>query len=156
MNNLALNLASQNKLDQAIDMLRKAKEVSPGRVELERNMRIITTLKEGADDFTIKQQQSKKSADAKPAPAKKEDIIVTEEVTVKKETTVITTKKAEADKGDVDTKQLPPSKAQAAKPVTVKKEVVIKKDAGPSKVEPAASAKATNARGSVQNFNSGN
>lgn len=29
MNNLALNLASQNKLDQAIDMLQKAKAISP-------------------------------------------------------------------------------------------------------------------------------
>ncbi|PZO79141.1 MAG: hypothetical protein DI626_11665, partial [Micavibrio aeruginosavorus] len=39
MNNLALNLASQNKLDQAYDMLQKAKEISPGRTEIERNLR---------------------------------------------------------------------------------------------------------------------
>lgn len=67
MNNLALNLASQNKLDQAIDMLLKAKEISPGRTEIERNLRIIRTLQEGADDFIVKQEQEKK----KVAPAAK-------------------------------------------------------------------------------------
>lgn len=82
MNNLALNLAAQNKLDQAIDMLRKAQEISPGRMEIERNMRIITTLKEGADDFLIKKQEAAapvKKAEAKKAeadakPAAKQDI----------------------------------------------------------------------------------
>ncbi len=69
MNNLALNLASQNKLDQAIDMLKKAQEISPGRIELERNMRIITTLKESADDFIIKQEAQKNPP--KVAPVKK-------------------------------------------------------------------------------------
>ncbi len=62
MNNLALNLASQNKLDQAIDMLKRAKEISPGRVEIERNIRIISTLQEGADDFITKQQAAKPAA----------------------------------------------------------------------------------------------
>lgn len=150
MNNLALNLASQNKLDQAIDMLRKAKEISPGRVELERNMRIITTLKEDADDFIVKQEAEKKAASAKPAPAKKE--AAKADVTVKDEKPA-SAKKAAAKKGNVDEKQLPAGKAQAAKPVTVKKEVVIKKNTAPSKVEPAASDKPVNARGSVQNFN---
>jgi len=84
LNNLALNLASQNKLDQAIDMLKKAQEISPGRVEIERNMRIITTLKEGADDFLVKQGEDKEGhpvkaaapaakADAEAAPAKTDD-----------------------------------------------------------------------------------
>ncbi len=72
MNNLALNLASQNKLDQAIDMLKKAKEISPGRVELERNLRIISTLKEGADDYTIKQENEKKAKAEAAAPKKEE------------------------------------------------------------------------------------
>ncbi len=84
MNNLALNLASQNKLDQAIDMLKRAKEISPGRVEIERNIRIISTLQEGADDFITKQQAAKPAAATpkkavpavKPpaaAPAKKDE-----------------------------------------------------------------------------------
>lgn len=55
LNNLALNLASQNKLDQALDLLERAKKESPGRMEIERNIRIISTLKEGANDFLIKE-----------------------------------------------------------------------------------------------------
>ncbi len=72
MNNLALNLASQNKLDQAIAMLEKAQEISPSRMELERNLRIIRTLKEGANDFTEKKQAEMKE----PATAKKEAVKV--------------------------------------------------------------------------------
>lgn len=75
LNNLALNLASQNKLDQALDLLRRAQSESPGRVEIERNIRIISTLKEGANDFLAKPQtDGKKDAGAvkketpKPAP----------------------------------------------------------------------------------------
>lgn len=136
MNNLALNLASQNKLDQAIDMLKKAQEVSPGRIELERNMRIITTLKEDADDFLVKQAAEKKQAAAKKAPAKTEP--------VKKEAAKkVEPKKEPAKKEDVANKQLP-AKEEA------KKEPVKKKPA-PEKVEPAAAK--TNARGSTQNFN---
>ncbi len=47
MNNLALNLATQNFVDEAIEILEKARTISPGREEIERNLRIITTLKEG-------------------------------------------------------------------------------------------------------------
>lgn len=73
LNNLALNLASQNKLDQAIAMLERAQKESPGRIEIERNMRIITTLKEGADDFLVKKEQEKKKAAETPkAPVKEE------------------------------------------------------------------------------------
>lgn len=46
MNNLALNLASQGFLDESIEILRKAKSVSPDRVEIERNLRIVTALKQ--------------------------------------------------------------------------------------------------------------
>ncbi len=46
MNNLALNLSAQNKLDEAIDILMKAKEVAPNRIEVERNLRIMTTLQQ--------------------------------------------------------------------------------------------------------------
>lgn len=83
MNNLALNLASQNKLDQAIDMLKKAQEISPGRIELERNMRIINTLKESADDFLIKQAAEEKKAKT-PAPVKKVEAPVQEPQKVEK------------------------------------------------------------------------
>ncbi len=96
MNNLALNLASQNKLDQAIDMLLKAKEISPGRVELERNLRIIRTLKESADDFTNKKAAEKiaseKTAVAKPVEAKKPEEIKSEKKEAVKEPVKITPK----------------------------------------------------------------
>lgn len=76
LNNLALNLASQNKLDQALDLLRRAQAESPGRQEIERNIRIISTLKEGANDFLVKQKAEDKKDDgakkkAPPKPAAK-------------------------------------------------------------------------------------
>ncbi len=46
MNNLALNLATQGFIEEAIEVLEKAKKISPGRIELERNLRIIRTLNE--------------------------------------------------------------------------------------------------------------
>ena len=143
MNNLALNLASQNKLDQAIDMLKKAQAISPGRQELERNMRIITTLKEGADDFIVKQENEKKAAAAKPAtpaPAAKKEAV-----------------KADEKADDVADKQLPEKQKEAAsvkKAETPVKKEAAKKDVKPEKVEPAASSDGrTNGRGSKQNFN---
>jgi Flp pilus assembly protein TadD len=167
MNNLALNLASQNKLDQAIDMLKKAKEISPGRVELERNMRIISTLKEGADDFLVKQDNVQKEAaakkqespapeavkvkaDKKPAekPEEKKDAAAskTTTVTTVKKETVKTVKTAEPQQEDIDNKQLDKPAEKPSPKAVVKKTVKT----APEKVEPAAS---TNARGSTQNFN---
>ncbi len=46
MNNLALNLTSQEYLDEAIEILKKAQAVSPNKVEIERNIRIVTALQE--------------------------------------------------------------------------------------------------------------
>lgn len=46
MNNLALNLATQGFIDEAIEILERAKTLSPDRIELERNLRIIRTLNE--------------------------------------------------------------------------------------------------------------
>lgn len=46
MNNLALNLASQNYLEEAVEILRKAQSVSPERREIERNLRIVTALQQ--------------------------------------------------------------------------------------------------------------
>jgi Flp pilus assembly protein TadD len=62
MNNLALNLAAQGYLDEASEILQKAKVVAPDRIEVERNLRIVTAL-----------QQSEKykapKPDKKPAAA---------------------------------------------------------------------------------------
>ncbi len=46
MNNLALNLASQGHLEEALTLIEKALEESPRRMDLERNRRIIATLLE--------------------------------------------------------------------------------------------------------------
>ncbi len=46
MNNLALNLATQGFIDEAVEVLERAKALSPDRVEIERNLRIIRTLNE--------------------------------------------------------------------------------------------------------------
>lgn len=44
LNNLGLNLATQGFFDEALGVLRKAKAASPGREEIERNLRIVTAL----------------------------------------------------------------------------------------------------------------
>lgn len=46
MNNLALNLASQGFLDEAMDILHQAQSVAPHRIEIERNLRIVRALKQ--------------------------------------------------------------------------------------------------------------
>jgi Flp pilus assembly protein TadD len=46
MNNLALNLASQNNLKEAYEILKKAKSIAPNRIEVERNLRIVSALVE--------------------------------------------------------------------------------------------------------------
>lgn len=48
MNNLALNLTNQERLDEAVVIMEKAKEQAPNRPEVERNLRIIRTLNESA------------------------------------------------------------------------------------------------------------
>lgn len=46
MNNLALNLATQGFIEEAIEILEKAKTIAPDRIELERNLRIVRTMNE--------------------------------------------------------------------------------------------------------------
>ncbi|MDB2682920.1 hypothetical protein N9Z27_01560 [Alphaproteobacteria bacterium] len=46
MNNLSLNLASQGHLDEALEILKKAKSLAPNRIEVERNIRIVKALQE--------------------------------------------------------------------------------------------------------------
>lgn len=52
MNNLALNLATQGYVDEAVEILQKAKSISPHRMDVERNLRIVTTLQEGTPQRT--------------------------------------------------------------------------------------------------------
>ncbi len=44
LNNLGLNLAAQGFLDEAMSTLRRASALSPGRPEIERNLRIVQAL----------------------------------------------------------------------------------------------------------------
>lgn len=48
MNNLALNLATQGYVDEAMEILQKAKSIAPDRIEIERNLRIVAALQETA------------------------------------------------------------------------------------------------------------
>lgn len=65
LNNLALNLASQGALEESLSLLERAIKISPKRMELERNRRIIATLLET-------------SGPRAPAPNKKPDIKIPE------------------------------------------------------------------------------
>ena len=58
MNNLALNLASQGYLDESIEILVKAQDVAPRRKEIERNLRIVTALKQ-ADGVPVPKPHKK-------------------------------------------------------------------------------------------------
>lgn len=53
LNNLALNLASQGYLKESVSILQKAKQISPRRMEIERNLRIIRTLLESSPHKNI-------------------------------------------------------------------------------------------------------
>ena len=46
MNNLALSLTAQEKLEEAHEILLQAKEADPTRLEIERNLRIVNALRE--------------------------------------------------------------------------------------------------------------
>lgn len=65
LNNLALNLASQGHLKESLSLLERALRISPRRMELERNRRIIATLLETSGPIP-------------PAPYKKPDIVIPE------------------------------------------------------------------------------
>lgn len=61
LNDLGLNLAAQSLLDEAVETLRRANELEPGNVEIERNLRIVTAL----------QQQSPSHGVPAPVPNRK-------------------------------------------------------------------------------------
>ncbi len=46
MNNLALNLASQGKFDEALTTLRKAQVMAPAKTEIARNIQIVSDLRD--------------------------------------------------------------------------------------------------------------
>ncbi|MFA5593615.1 MAG: tetratricopeptide repeat protein [Micavibrio sp.] len=147
MNNLALNLASQNKLEQSIAMLEKAREISPHRMEIERNLRIIRTLQEGADDFTEKQKREKAEAEAAARAEAKEKADAEKAA---REAAKEAAKKTEAQKKAAPAHNAKePVKPEAKKQETKKQDG--KKQAAPAKKKPVETP--TNRRGSAQNFN---
>ncbi|HPF78434.1 MAG TPA: tetratricopeptide repeat protein [Alphaproteobacteria bacterium] len=74
LNNLALNLASQGHLEESLALLEKAQKLAPGRMDLERNRRIISTLLETTGPRPPAPEakpSAKQEASDKPAPAPK-------------------------------------------------------------------------------------
>lgn len=85
LNNLALNLASQGHLEESLALIEKAQNLSPNRMELERNRRIIATLLETTGPRPPA-PEAKPTGDAEPTNAgtavpkpPKKDVAVTEE-----------------------------------------------------------------------------
>lgn len=68
LNNLGLNLASQGFFDEALETLRQAQATSTGRDEIERNIRIISTLQ-----GSIPQGGAGRWKSTPPLPSKKPD-----------------------------------------------------------------------------------
>lgn len=73
INNLALNLASQEYLEEAIELLEKAQAVSPDRPEIERNLRIINALWETKKMSTSPRESDRLKAKAATSDAPKPD-----------------------------------------------------------------------------------
>jgi Flp pilus assembly protein TadD len=76
LNNLGLNLAAQGFLDEAAEVLRKALATSPNREEIERNLRIVSALREsgGRAPSYMQEARDRKTSGKKPAAAKAGDI----------------------------------------------------------------------------------
>jgi Flp pilus assembly protein TadD len=83
MNNLAFNLAAQNHLDEASEILQKAQVLAPQRMEIERNLRIVTALQQSHSkpapkppvkpEITIAPKAEEPTPPAKPEPAEVEE-----------------------------------------------------------------------------------
>ncbi len=72
LNNLGLNLAAQGFLDEAAEVLRKALATSPNREEIERNLRIVSALRESggrAPSYMQEARDKKAAADKKVVAA---------------------------------------------------------------------------------------
>lgn len=73
LNNLGLNLTAQGFLDEAAETLRKALDTAPNRKEIERNLRIVSALRESGgrapsyvQEARDKKNGAKKAANAEP------------------------------------------------------------------------------------------
>ncbi len=91
MNNLALNLAAQGFLNESTEILEKAAAVSPGRREVERNLRIVNALKESNPTYNPPPKPTKKPfaplsdlnlEPQMPPPAAPVEDVIAEEVVI--------------------------------------------------------------------------
>ena len=118
MNNLALNLASQGHLEESLAMIKKAQKLSPGRMELERNRRIIATLLETTGtpppapnkkpDARVSNNIAPSAAPIKPKPVAKKPAVKTK---VKAE---VKAKDNIEEKTEVKTEQVAAKKVEGA------------------------------------------
>lgn len=71
LNNLGLNLAAQGFLDESISTLRRAAALSPNKLEIERNLRIVQALQvqPGTNTVPYSQTKAEQSATKKKAAA---------------------------------------------------------------------------------------
>lgn len=123
LNNLALNLASQGHLEESLSLLERALKISPERMELERNRRIIATLLETASPTA-------------PSPVKKPKIIIPETAKPAAKKTNSDDEKKTEEKETADKPTLSIT-SDAAKNI----EAETKKAMEPKIIEPAADKK---------------
>lgn len=69
LNNLGLNLATQGFLDEAAETLRKALATAPDRAEVERNLRIVSALRQSGGRAPSYMQKARDAAMKKDAAA---------------------------------------------------------------------------------------
>ena len=129
LNNLALNLASQGHLKESLALLEKAIARSPGRMDLERNRRIIATLLETEGEPPVP-PSNKPKVETKHEPKKAEVV-----KPMAKPKTINNLKREDgptAEELNARAKQTKPSKPP---------QVIVeqKQPAPPPEVEPAAS-----------------
>ena len=131
LNNLALNLASQGHLEESLALIKKAQDISPNRMELERNRRIIATLLET-------------TGPRPPAPGEK-PVAETENKNTETET-----KKATAPKPP--RKEIAKKAEEKEQPEEVKETAETKeaKETAVEEIEPAASEEKTEAPATYQ------
>ncbi len=76
LNNLALNLASQGHLEESLSLLEKALAISPNRMDLERNRRIIATLVETSGPRAPTPNEKPEVETENTAPAEEQSAVV--------------------------------------------------------------------------------
>lgn len=123
LNNLALNLASQGHLEESLSLLEKALSISPNRMDLERNRRIIATLVETSGPRApapgAKPEASEKTIDETKKEVKAE--VEKQSVTPKKKPAVKTNISSKKKSAEISAEELNASNKQPAPAAEVEK-----------------------------------